>query len=390
VKLICFSTGGSGSLVFTATDDGSYAGAISFLNGLTGNGYTNYEQPLQHAISWLGSTGTGSGSPLPNAYNISYFVSDGEPNHYQNSSGQATQGNVGQIFGELDGTRDGSNEIGQLAALNDQLIGVGIDIGSTTLANIGRITGGNVINVEDPQDLDAALAASNPLNQPSAVGGDQLVGGDGADLIFGDSVNTDAVAQAMGLTATPGSGWDVFARLEAGQSAVNPSWTRADTIAYIKANAPQLAAESVGSNGATRSGGDDVINGGAGNDLIFGQEGDDVITGGAGNDTLYGGSGADTFAYNALTDGTDTILDFDVTEGDVLDLSALLSDAGFDPINDAITNFVFATDTAQGTVIKVDVTGAGNSAAAASVAVLDGLHGVSLNDLLTNGNVTTS
>ncbi|MBI2235210.1 MAG: VWA domain-containing protein, partial [Micavibrio aeruginosavorus] len=391
VKLINFSTGIASSFVFTATNDSDYASAITFLNSLSGSGFTNYEAPMQQAVSWLSGTGTGASNPIPGATTISYFISDGEPNRYLDNSGNVQSGTVNTVMGQLNGT-DGTNEIAQLKALSDEVIGVGIDIGATTLANINQIdSNGSALNINDPQDLDAALAATNPLNRVSAVGNDTLNGGDGHDVIYGDAVNTDALAAAMGLTAQqPGTGWEVFARLEAGESALNPGWTRADTIAYIRAHATELAAETLGSDGTGRLGGDDTINGSAGNDLIFGQEGDDIITGGAGNDLLYGGSGADAFVYNAATDGTDSILDFDVTEGDVLDLSVLLGDAGFDPVNDAITSFVFATDTAQGVVIKVDATGSGNAAAASAVAVLDGVHGVTLNDLLTNGNLTTS
>ena len=39
--------------------------------------------------------------------------------------------------------------------------------------------------------------------------------------------------------------------------------------------------------------GDDTIDGGEGDDLIYGQDGDDSITGGAGEDTIYGDSGSD-------------------------------------------------------------------------------------------------
>ena len=390
VKLICFNTSGAGSYIFTATNDGQLPGALNFLENLDGSGFTNYEQPMQHAISWLNETGGGATQPIPGAYTISYFVSDGEPNRYQNDSNQATEGNVAQVMAQLNGTADGSNEIGQLKALSDEVIGVGIDIGSA-ITNINVIdSDGVALNIDNPHDLNAALASTNPLNRVAAVGDDRLTGGDGNDLIYGDSLNTDAVAQAFGLSAQPGAGWDVFARLEAGQSATRPDWDRADTIDYIRTHAEALSAETLGSGGVGRAGGDDVIAGGAGNDIIFGQEGHDQITGGAGNDLLYGGSGSDTFFYNAVTDGLDTIKDFDVSEGDVLDLSTLLSGAGYDPVNDAINAFVFASDTAQGTVIKVDLTGSGNVAAAQTIAVLSDVHGIDLNTLVTAGAIATT
>ncbi len=43
-------------------------------------------------------------------------------------------------------------------------------------------------------------------------------------------------------------------------------------------------------------GGTDTIDGGAGNDVIYGQKGNDTITGGAGDDLIVGGSGSDTMS----------------------------------------------------------------------------------------------
>ncbi|WP_368183517.1 Hint domain-containing protein [Aestuariibius sp. HNIBRBA575] len=59
--------------------------------------------------------------------------------------------------------------------------------------------------------------------------------------------------------------------------------------------------------------GNDVIDGGTGQDVIFGQGGNDTLTGGQGDDTLYGGAGEDTLTLQDAQDqvyggtGTDTI-----------------------------------------------------------------------------------
>ncbi|MGB5972009.1 MAG: calcium-binding protein, partial [Nodosilinea sp.] len=76
---------------------------------------------------------------------------------------------------------------------------------------------------------------------------------------------------------------------------------------------------------------DDVINGGSGsdwllggsgNDILNGGGGSDVLIGGQGNDTLIGGQGNDIFKYQALDEGTDTIVDFEIVR-DRIDLSAI-------------------------------------------------------------------
>ena len=64
------------------------------------------------------------------------------------------------------------------------------------------------------------------------------------------------------------------------------------------------------------------------NDQVIGGDGNDVLAGGAGNDTLTGGSGADSFVLAHVGEtNVDTIADYSFLEGDVIDLSALLTAA---------------------------------------------------------------
>ncbi|MGF1523193.1 MAG: calcium-binding protein [Leptolyngbyaceae cyanobacterium] len=63
-------------------------------------------------------------------------------------------------------------------------------------------------------------------------------------------------------------------------------------------------------------GGDDTLLGGTGDDHLWGDDGDDVLRGGLGDDRLVGdndskGTGSDTFVL-ARGEGTDTILDFEI------------------------------------------------------------------------------
>jgi hypothetical protein len=66
--------------------------------------------------------------------------------------------------------------------------------------------------------------------------------------------------------------------------------------------------------------GDDTLTGTATNNVIFAGTGDDTLDGGGGADVLSGGAGADTFTLRNL-DGTTTVIDFDSSEGDLLDVS---------------------------------------------------------------------
>lgn len=119
--------------------------------------------------------------------------------------------------------------------------------------------------------------------------------------------------------------------------------------------------------------GNDTLYGGAGNDFLYGGRGDDVLDGGDGNDTLIGGSGADVFR---LSNGLDHILDFSVGV-DRLDPSGVI-DMG--QVN-TIENYLRVVADGQGnSIVQVDQSGSGQNFTDA--AVLEGVTGVNLNDLL--------
>lgn len=80
--------------------------------------------------------------------------------------------------------------------------------------------------------------------------------------------------------------------------------------------------------------GNDFLQGGAGRDLLAGGWDADTLVGGVGADQLYGGLGADLFIWTNLQDSRvgganrDTVQDFLATDGDRIDLSALDAKAG--------------------------------------------------------------
>ncbi|WP_210385766.1 type I secretion C-terminal target domain-containing protein [Hoeflea sp. EC-HK425] len=111
-------------------------------------------------------------------------------------------------------------------------------------------------------------------------------------------------------------------------------------------------------NTLTGNGGDNTLLGLGGDDLLFGGEGDDILNGGLGLDTLTGGDGGDTFVFDAdaLSDAVnngiqDLIADYDILEGDVVDLSALLDGQVVNDTNE--TDYVRM----DGNVLTVDVNG---------------------------------
>lgn len=377
VHITAFDKQLDSSGTFTVTDDTGFQDALDFMNGLREGGYTNYESGLQNAVDWLQS-----GDAIENATTTTYFLSDGFPNYaIDDATGNYIY--TGSAMDHVLGV-DGTDEVGQLQSLSDEVIGVGISVGDS-ISNIHLIdSDGDALNVPADQ-LVAMMQETNPMTKLASVGDDVINGNEGNDIIFGDALHTDELAATHGLTTDTGDGWEVFELLEAGQSAINPNWSRTDTLNYIANNAAQLSGETVTDEGVTRIGGNDILNGGDGNDLIFGQEGDDLIIGSNGNDILYGGSGADTFLYEALQDRVDTIKDFDTQEGDILDFSQLLT--VYDPLQHSIDDFVFLFEQNGNTRVFVDISGSDPITGFAEVAVLEGVTGLNTADLVNNGSL---
>ena len=354
--------------------------AIDYLNGLNANGWTNYEAGLQRGIELLQSD-----QALPHAETITYFISDGEPNHYINDYGGTSRANADTVMDEISGS-DGTNEIELLNQLSNEVIGVGIDIGNA-ITRINAIdSDGQALNIENAGDLNTALAETNPLLKLASVGGDVIEGGAGDDILIGDSVNSDAAALEFQIDIPQGSGWETFDRLENGESSLRASWDRADTTEYIRNNLDTITQESVDDNGQPRDGGDDILKGGSGDDILYGQEGNDTLYGGEGHDVLIGGSGADTFALDAIGQGVDVIRDFGAEEGDVLDFSTLIQN--YDPTQQAIDNFIFAREVDGGTILSVDTSGSGDATNAVDLVALAGIQDIDLQALVESGNIS--
>ncbi|MBC3412761.1 type I secretion C-terminal target domain-containing protein [Pseudomonas sp. SWRI51] len=194
----------------------------------------------------------------------------------------------------------------------------------------------------DPSKLAEAILGHTEATVP---GNDTVSGGDGNDIIFGDLVTFDGIAgtgveaiQAYVAGKLGVDAGDVDAR--AMHKYVSEHYTEFD-VSRTNDGADTLlggAGDDIifgqGGNDYIDGGkGNDILLGGSGNDILIGGEGNDLLFGGAGNDTLIGGkgndimaggSGADTFVWKAGDLGNDVIKDFNVKEGDRLDLSDLL------------------------------------------------------------------
>ena len=126
--------------------------------------------------------------------------------------------------------------------------------------------------------------------------------------------------------------------------------------------------------------GDDVLYGEAGNDQVFGGNGNDTLYGGAGADRLYGNGGLDSFVFmGADLDGSvDTVYDFSLGDGDILDVSDILT--GYNAAVDAIEDFVQITDNGTHSFLSVDANGGADNFV--QIAQLNNITGLTNEDAL--------
>ncbi|ARP86994.1 retention module-containing protein [Bordetella genomosp. 9] len=251
---------------------------------------------------------------------------------------------------------------------------------------------GNVDIVHQGSDLDTVLQGGGSHSDPVAVGSDTINGGDGHDIIFGDTINTDGLSWAgHGAGTHDGQGWQALVDYLTATNGHTP--TTSELYGFISANHGQfnVDGDTRGGNDVIHGGngddiiygqggddqlygdagndiiyggeGNDLLHGGAGNDTLYGGNGNDTLIGGQGNDTLYGGAGSDTFKWELNDQGTvdapavDTIKDFSTASkadgGDVLDLHELLQN----PADGDLSKYLHFSKQGNDTVINVSTTG---------------------------------
>ena len=167
-------------------------------------------------------------------------------------------------------------------------------------------------------------------------GDDTINAGSGDDRLFGDGAIGKDLVDAGNDTINGGAGED-FIHAGAGDDIVNGD--DGNDILY-------------GDEG------NDILRGGEGKDTLRGGDGDDTLYGDGGRDHLYGGDGADTFALEGATAFDDLVFlrDFDMSEGDSIDITDVLS--GFDAgAGDDINDFVMFREAAGDSFMWVDTNG---------------------------------
>ena len=380
VRLIPFGETASNSYTINGLNSTNVVTLIAAINGLTASGGTNYESAFKATVNWFNDQVNGGKDAAHGFEQLTFFLTDGNPTLYLNGSGNTAGSGSNTGYNELSQSVDavqalvagtGSDAV-QMHAIgigngvsadflkffdNTPLTGNTLGQGAYDFPNDNKppVTGqtGDPTIVNTAEELHAALVEGSTTTTLAAVGADHLIGGQGDDIIFGDVINTDSLAWAGNAAGThDGAGYQGLLDY---LTATTGTATLDQVKAYIEANATSLNVA-----GDTRGAGD-LLDGGAGNDWLFGQGGDDVLIGGVGNDHLYGGTGADTFVWNAADRGGnyhDVVHDFNVADGDKLNLSALLD--GVDPNAgvDVLSQYL-NVDTSNGVDTLVNVSSSG-------------------------------
>ena len=178
------------------------------------------------------------------------------------------------------------------------------------LAGADQLSGGPGLDTADYSDSNAAVIVR--LHSQTAYGG-HAHGDSFPETVSVFYRDTDGITHSMLLPDVENLTGSDFADILAGD--------RRDNVLEGGAGNDTL----YGGPG----GGDDLMLGATGNDTIYGGQGADILDGGTGNDLLIGGPGADIFVF-APGHGEDTIRDFASGE-DRIDLSAFGLDENYQP-----------------------------------------------------------
>ncbi|HEY4030319.1 MAG TPA: type I secretion C-terminal target domain-containing protein [Caulobacteraceae bacterium] len=162
-------------------------------------------------------------------------------------------------------------------------------------------------------------------------------------------------------------------------STADPSYVAPASVKSITLTGSQQHIDASATSGV-------AINSNDTGNVLIGGPGDDVFHLGRGGDWATGGAGADTFAYAAIPWSGGGVTDFNAAEGDRVDVSGLLSQAGYtgtDPFADGYLKF--ATDSSGNAQLLADYNQPGNN----SWWLVATLDGVSTSSLHYSGGMIT-
>ncbi|WP_284041609.1 Ig-like domain-containing protein, partial [Vreelandella olivaria] len=393
VQLVPFSTHASNPVVFENVSSANVQQLINAINSLSAVGGTNYMAAFQASAAWFNAQNDQQASG--EFENLSYFLTDGDPTLYYNSWGNVSGPGSSTDYNTFNASVTAFEALSAISSVNGIGIGSGVSenylrfFDNTDITGDGSVSFGwwglNVVTgpvgdvdiVNNAEDLAAALEGSSEFDELAPLGEDTLYGGDGDDIIFGDTINTDHLSWTNGDTGVAynagehdGMGYQglrEFLRWE-----VNDGTAPDDdqVLDYVRQNWEALI------DTVRTDGGNNVLDGGQGNDILIGGAGNDTLIGGEGNDILIGGDGDDIFLWNLGDQGTEDAPAVDIVKdfgngNNVLDIADLLQ--GEEDATD-LSTYIVAEEEGGDTVLYLNSQGnlAGDKENADQVIRLEG------------------
>ncbi len=195
---------------------------------------------------------------------------------------------------------------------------------------------GFTVSVSDSALTDSKTLTINIAQRGAteSIGNNTLTGTSGNDKFDGLTGNDIINGLAGADTMKGGLGNDVYYVDNTGDVVTEAAGAGTDTVNSSIRYALGANLENLGLSGAAALNGtgntlNNVLTGNTGVNALSAGSGNDTLIGGLGKDTLTGGLGADKFKFNAETEtgiGTSTrdiIVDFNRSQGDKIDLSAI-------------------------------------------------------------------
>jgi Ca2+-binding RTX toxin-like protein len=272
---------------------------------------------------------------------------------------------------------------------------VDLSMGTATNGESGTDTFSNIQNVIGSQYDDTIIGDSNDNVISGHGGNDYLDGGAGVNTI-------DYSHDPSGVTVDLFSGYDSnyggSAMLLNFQTVIGTHYDdvisgdgSTTTISYETALSGVTVDLSAGT--ATGDGNDTLafipnVTGSSFDDSITGDSNDNILYGNGGNDYITGGAGAETFLFKGATafTGVTTVADFNTGQGDKIDIADVLQ-GHYDPMTDAITDFVSLVTSSSNTLLKVDLDGTGGTYSPTTIALIHGVTGLDVATLIGDSNL---
>ncbi len=294
---------------------------------------------------------------------------------------------------------DGGTEFDTVTYANSSAVGINLttnvntggDAAGDTISNVERVIGSlqgdsltgtsnaDTLEGNDGNDLIFGLGGADVLLGGigddiirSGLGADTIDGGAGFDTI--DYSGNITAGVAVQLNGTPASGeeaqGDILSNIE---SVIGTAFN--DSITGATGNVPESFFGGAG---------DDILSGNNGIDTLYGESGNDILIGASGGDALDGGSETDTADYSAASGALSIFLDGSTGSG--------AEAAGDTLLNIEIVQGGNFGDTITGTNANESLYGNGGNdilTSGGGVNVIDGGAGTDTASYATYGNAIT-